>query len=303
MLCAKPFTLSAGFEVPCGKCMNCRVNRRRFWTGRILAEAAYQPMSSFWGLSYAPEFVPFVGTGRYADALTLRPEDLTNFIKRWRKAKPKAEPFRYFAVGEYGELGRPHYHIVAFGPRLDTLLEDRIRKAWSVYDRQSEKRTLLGRVSVSELIPERAAYCAGYTIKKMTGHGDSRLLDGQHPEFFRVSRRPPLGHMLFEDIARSTFTRSGSIKLSMEQDVPKEFRQAGARYPLGRYWVSKLREVLDVPTPEYIAPSERYPDYAERFKKAQAKERQLQRKYASKTGARRDPTRAKARITREDVIS
>ena len=270
--------------------MNCRVNRRRFWTGRILAEAAYQPMSSFWGLTYAPEFVPTVGSGPYADALTLKPSDLTNFLKRWRRHKPEDEEFRFFAVGEYGELGRPHWHIVAFGPRIDSALEDRIRKAWSVWDQKCEKHTLLGRVSVSELIPERAAYCAGYTIKKLTKANDNRLLQGQHPELFRVSRRPPLGYKLFEDIGHTAHTRNGSWKLAVEGDVQKEFRHQGARYPLGRYWVQKLREVLDVPTPEYKDPRDLDPNYEVRLEAAKAKERKLQRRYARQTGYQRPPT-------------
>ena len=274
--------------VPCQRCMNCRVNRRRFWTGRILAEAQYQPMSSFWGLTYAPEHVPTVGSGPYADALTLKPADLTNFIKRWRKLKPEHETFRYFAVGEYGELGRPHYHVVAFGPRVDLSLEDRIRKAWSVLDEQGERR-VLGRVSVSELIPERAAYCAGYTIKKLTKRDDNRLLDGQLPEFFRVSRRPPLGYLLFHDIARSVHTRSGSIKLALEGDVPKEFRASQNRYPLGRYWIQKLREVLDVEAPPYRSPEDLDPTYPERLERAKAQNNRLTKKYLRVTGTQKPP--------------
>ena len=296
MLCAKPITLSAGYEVPCGQCMNCRINKKRFWVGRILAEAAYTENATFWGLTYAEENVPTVGFGPYADALTLRPKDLTDFIKRWRKMRPvvatKTDPltnrkspvygesFRYFAVGEYGDLGRPHYHVIAFGPALSFDLEDRVKSVWQK-----------GRVSVSELVPERAAYCAGYTIKKMTKHGDNRLLEGQFPEFFRVSRKPPLGHRLFEDITEATFSRSGSIALVNQGDVAKEFRLENRRYPLGRYWVQKLREVLDVPTPPYIPPSQTDPDYSERVAEAKRKEAKAHRRFAASSPYARTPGR------------
>lgn len=270
MLCASPVELSEGFSVPCGNCPNCRINRKRFWTGRMIAEASYCPASSFWGLTYAPETVPIVQSGPFAGAMTLDPRDLTNFIKRWRRLKPKDESFRYFAVGEYGDEGhRPHYHLVAFGPRLDVALEDRIRRAWSYVDAQGTRR-VIGRVSVSEFRPERAAYCAGYTIKKLTKPNDYRLLDGQHPEFFRVSRQPPLGHRLMEDIGRSCYTRSGSYLLAETGDVPHEFRIEKKRYPIGRYWIEKLREMLDVEKPQAKTNAERYPDYPERLARAKA---------------------------------
>ena len=271
MLCANPTKLTGGLEVPCGRCMNCRVNRQRFWTGRILAEAAYQPHSTFWTLTYDEDTVPRIEEGPYRGALTLRSADLRNFIKRWRKLKPANETFRYFAVGEYGDMfQRPHYHLVAFGPVLNLELESRVARIWGN-----------GRISVSELVPERAAYCAGYTIKKMTKSDDYRLFEGQEPEFYRVSRKPPLGHDLMVDIARTAHSKSGAFLIARNEDVPKEFRIGGRRFAIGRYWVRKLREVIgDVPQEANlgkIKAEQATPEYRERLAKAKEKEEKIYR--------------------------
>ena len=283
MICGYPITLSNGLDVPCGKCMCCKVNRKRFWTGRLLAEMMFEPQSTFWTLTYAPETVPTVRSGKYAGALTLCPKDLQDGLKRWRAAAPRGERFRYFAVGEYGDIGteRPHYHVAAFGPRIDLSIEDRVNKMWSFVGKDGERQTV-GRVTVSPLIPERCAYLAGYTVKKMTSKNDDRLLPGQHPEFTRMSRKPPLGAKLFQSIADTHFGERGSYILSLTGDVQKEFRANNRRYPLGRYWVNKLREYLDVPTPPPLTNEERFPDYEATLAKARGQAQKAYRRELSR---------------------
>ena len=309
MLCAFPIELRAGLHVPCNQCMNCRINRRRLWTGRMLAEAAFEPNASFWTLTYADEYVPVVSSGPFAGSLTLSPRDLTLFLKRYRKQNPQ-ESLRYFAVGEYGEEGtfRPHLHVVAYGPRLDVGLLERVGKAWS------QEGELMGRVTAEPLLPQRAAYCAGYSVKKMTGVEDHRLLPGQVPEFVRMSRKPPLGHRLINRLCGQSFwesepnwaqpvvyTRSGAIKMASEGDVPKEFRYQGTRYPIGRYWISKMREVLDVEPKKQSAADE--PDYEERLAKAKEKEAQLRRRFRDKTrGPRSGLSSAQEACLRAEII-
>lgn len=277
MLCGNPTLLQGGLQVPCGRCYNCRINRQRFWTGRILAESVFQPHCSFWTLTYDDEHVPFVDGDEFHDVLNLSPRDLQLFIKRWRKFKPEDEEFRYFAVGEYGDrFGRPHYHLVAFGPPVNLELETRVKETWGK-----------GRISVSELNRPRAAYCAAYTLKKMTKTDDSRLVPGQQPEFFRCSRKPALGARLMEHIAAATFTRSGSYLVAATEDVPKEFRLEGRRYSIGRYWINKLREVCDAPEKanlEKIKAEQARPEYKERISKAKATEKRLFILHSRKTG-------------------
>ena len=282
MLCGYPVSLSGGTVVACGQCMNCRVNRKRFWVGRILAEAIFHPQaSSFWTLTYAEECVPTVGSGMFADAYTLRAKALANFFKRWRVRKPAKEVFRYFAVGEYGDKkGRPHYHVCAFGPRLDITLEDRVSSCWSsVLDGDPP------RVEVAELLPERAAYCAGYTVKKLRKddvEGRDGLLPGQEDEFFRVSRKPPLGAAFISHMADAHFTLPAARAMAMSGDVLKEFRVGNRRYPIGRYWVQWLRSQLNVPTPPAEDPYERYEDYDERVEAAKGRAQKLFRQYRAR---------------------
>ncbi len=121
MLCRNPFT--RGMQAfPCGRCMPCLFNRRRLWTHRMMLEALCHADSCFLTLTYQDENLPLSTNGRSS----LAPEDLRNFLKRIRSAlvaSPEIrfggqKKIRFYAVGEYGEVGeRPHYHMALYGVR------------------------------------------------------------------------------------------------------------------------------------------------------------------------------------------
>ena len=61
MYCIQPITIQVpvkGFkafqdlEVPCGKCIGCRIAKRKEWSLRMLHELTYHPQSSFITLTY-----------------------------------------------------------------------------------------------------------------------------------------------------------------------------------------------------------------------------------------------------------
>lgn len=95
-----------------------------------------------------------------------------------------------------------------------------------------------GNIFAGELTPASAAYVCGYVVKKMTGSGDSRLLDGQHPEFARMSLRPGIGCGITDEIASSLLANEFD-----GDDVPNVVRncQTGSMLPLGRYLRQQLR--------------------------------------------------------------
>lgn len=108
MQCTKPvFLAREGLNVPCGKCMACRIARSREWTTRLIHELSYWDKASFVTLTYDNEHLPS------DNSLSVRHWQL--FMKRLRK---QVEPLKikYFASGEYGDkFGRPHYHAIIFG--------------------------------------------------------------------------------------------------------------------------------------------------------------------------------------------
>lgn len=169
----------------------------------------------------------------YAEAPPeLKPADLRNFMKRLRKLVPSV---RYFACGEYGsEKGRPHYHLILFG--LSWLHKSTIEKAWSLKDKP------IGRVNIGTVTPHSAGYVTGYLGKGWT-FKECKKLDGRHPEFARMSKKPGLGADALKEIERALSTEVGAAGVQARGDVPCVFRVAGKEYPMGTYLVRKLREL------------------------------------------------------------
>lgn len=184
---------------------------------RQFLESLCHEENCFVTLTYAPEHVP---PGR-----NVVPRDLQLFLKRLRTSIHPIR-FRYFAVGEYGDLsGRPHYHLSAFG--LGQHMGPIIDKAWG-----------LGHTLTAEFNSQTAQYVAGYTIKKMTSFGDHRL-DGRHPEFARQSRRPGLGADAMSVIAQA-------LEGASFDDAPSMIQVGSRKVALGRYLLSKLRAHLQI---------------------------------------------------------
>lgn len=177
--------------------------------------------NAFLTLTYADDKLPKTGT--------LRPDDLRLWLYRFRNAAPR--PFRYFAVGEYGELfGRPHYHLVIFG--LSPAECEAISSTWSA-----------GFFQAKALIPERAQYIAGYVVKKLTKPDNPRL-KGKHPEFMRSSRMGVggIGATYMPNVSK-VFLTNEYIREEIHEagDVPSVLKHSGRLLPLGRYLRNRLR--------------------------------------------------------------
>lgn len=221
MLCRKPYS-SRGASFGCGQCMHCRYNRRRLWAHRIILEAVVHPTASFLTLTYDTEHVPHDGS--------LRPRDLTLFLKRLRKRLDRN--IRYFAVGEYGdESWRPHFHLALFG--IDHEAYEAVNDAWG-----------MGFIYFGDLTWESAGYIAGYVTKKMTAKDDARL-QGKYPEFARMSLRPGIGALSVVQVAEALQNKHGWDSILRTNDVPVSLRHGRKDMPLGRYLRMKMREALE----------------------------------------------------------
>lgn len=177
MLCKNPYTfpagnknnVPAGFTVPCGDCVPCRVNRARFWIVRCYFEAMDWPQTLFITLTYSDDNLPSDGK--------LSTRDVQLFFKRYRKAIAPRK-IRYFCAGEYGpKNNRPHYHAIIFNGGIS---DDKIiESSWG-----------LGFVQVRPLSDiNSVGYTCKYNLKSRRVRQDNEL----YPRLY-VSRRPGIGH-------------------------------------------------------------------------------------------------------------
>lgn len=157
MQCTKPVRIRKnlspslypdGLMVPCGKCLQCRVAKRKEWKLRMVHEMSQWDDSAFITLTYANEHLPVNGS--------LVKQDLQKYFKRLRKdIHPRK--IKYFACGEYGDINqRPHYHAIIFGlaPKHSLTLKSN----WH-----------FGSTDVGTVTPESIQYVAQYIDKKFTG--------------------------------------------------------------------------------------------------------------------------------------
>lgn len=217
-------------EVPCGRCIGCRLERSREWAVRLVHEARCYPEEQchFLTLTYAQE--PEHGT--------LVKKHFQDFMKRLRK-KNKGK-IRFFHCGEYGQvclncgksnpihhpnhknhngcaswsptIGRPHYHAIIYGLEIDDLEIHRVNHLGDIiYKSQKIEDTWThGFITVGKVTFESCAYVARYITKKINGKqaeghymkplevnpetGEITKSVQIQPEYITMSRRPGIGH-------------------------------------------------------------------------------------------------------------
>ena len=153
MSCAHPFTIktkkwnySTGefwSYVPCGYCLNCRVDKQNQLTHRCEEELINYKCGAFVTLTYDDFHITDKLRNDKNGKLvaTLSRDDLKHYMYRLRSNIKNRLPdtllsnhhFKFLAVGEYGGDGqifdRPHIHLLFFG--LDfALCKKEIEKAW-----------------------------------------------------------------------------------------------------------------------------------------------------------------------------
>lgn len=197
---------------------------------RILLEASMYEDNCFATLTYDPEHVPEGGT--------LVPKHLSAFMKALRKTQPS--PIRFFGVGEYGDTSqRPHYHVALFGfATCERGQSEPHRKICCRRCQLVRDVWKLGAIYLGRLEPHSASYVSGYVTKKLTSKDDERL-NGRHPEFARMSRRPGIGVEFMDEVASTLLQHDLENELI---DVPASLAHGARRLPLGKFLRGKLRE-------------------------------------------------------------
>lgn len=131
-------------EVPCGKCLHCRMTRVSEWVTRMICESLMYKHVYYVTLTYDSKVLeqrPDIAADTHAVVhsynkfhrpqlapLTLCKRHTQLFWKRLRKNNPDIT-FAYYLCGEYGhKYGRPHYHAVIWSD--DIITRDMILDAW-----------------------------------------------------------------------------------------------------------------------------------------------------------------------------
>ncbi|WNK14288.1 MAG: replication initiator protein [Microvirus sp.] len=183
-------------QIPCGKCIGCRLDRSTQWATRLQHEGQYYAQKCFITLTYDNEHLPSDGS--------IHVRDLQLFFKRLRAAlsgrgsgrwtPPLLLPrrLRYLACGEYGDqLLRPHYHAILFG--ID-FRED--RRLWGKSKNGQHERFVSprltkiwgnGRAELGSVTTSSTGYVARYTMKKVYGEAAAAHYNGREPEFLVCS--------------------------------------------------------------------------------------------------------------------
>lgn len=242
MQCTSKIELSDGSIVSCGQCTPCRVHKRREITGRLILESLTHDQCWFVTLTYDDENLPYaLSDSDGTPTPTLLRRHLTGHVRSIRKQLARGSyghaagtKARFFAVGEYGDISnRPHYHAIIFAESgFDPFSYE--SAGWSK-----------GFTQIAEFTPERAAYIAGYTVKKLNAAQESTL-DGRYPEFAKYPQRPALActQRSLERIASAYATPYGKLHLRVYGDIELSFRHGGKEYPLGRTVADNLRRYM-----------------------------------------------------------
>lgn len=243
MLCVSPVRLLKnvdftkypdGLLVPCGKCINCRIMKRKENAMRCLHELIDHEYSIFVTLTYTEENLPDYGS--------LKKTHLQKFLKRVRKQLSLYDrKIRYFACGEYGDkTQRPHYHLIIFGMSLDEFDKSIIRDSWPYCDwRALERWPDSNPWGVAE--HDSIRYVAQYIDKKLTGE----LADAE----YTLMGREPVFKLQSLGIGRGYIQRN-SDRLKENKCITVR----GVKHAIPRYYLKKLG----------IPADELYSDYAQK---------------------------------------
>ena len=202
-------------NVPCGKCLNCRIKKRSEWTLRMIHELKYHDKASFITLTYDDDHMN--------SDYSLRKKDIQDFFKRFRK-RLKSQKIRYFYSGEYGKLSlRPHYHAILFGHGLEFFDCQLIKDSWTFCD----WKMLDDRKSFGYVTRDSIQYVASYIHDKLYDYERYYMYDQTNREnpFHECSKG--LGRQYCDDNAD-------------ELREKKYVTLNGVKYSLPRYYFNRL---------------------------------------------------------------
>jgi len=262
-------TLHYGCEMnlPCGRCVGCRLDRSRQWAIRCMHEAQLHQDNDYITLTYNTESLP--------DHRSLKKNHFQRFMKRLRRQLVDKK-VRYYMCGEYGEaLGRPHYHALLFGYTFPDKKLHKVLRGNPLYVSEMLDRTWgLGHCYIGAVTFKSAAYVARYIMKKQTGDAAERhytRVDEETgevhpiiPEYNAMSLRPGIGADWFEEYYPDVFPDDFVVMDGKQHKTPRYYdklykRREGedALLLVKDRREAAMRARMDEQTPERLAVREK----------------------------------------------
>lgn len=246
--------------VPCGRCIECKLNYSRQWATDCILEKQYYDENECWflTLTYKDEYLPqaqfTTDQGEVFKGISLRKKDLQDFWKRLRKKYTKNK-IKYLAVGEYGKsTSRPHYHAIVYGLNLDTkklkFLENNENGDALWTHPEIEQIWGKGNIVLGQVTWKSIAYVARYTLKKQRDRDvalDQKY--GRIPPFICIS----------QGIAKRYYEEHQ--KKLVDEDA---FTLPNGQYPLTKRFMRNLKEKDEE---IYTTLAEKHKIYAEQNQK------------------------------------
>lgn len=243
-------------EIPCGRCIGCRLDHANMWATRIVEETKKWKHAIFVTLTYAEHKLRQDGTPTLPRTKegypTLSKRDVQLFLKRLRKQEkgieawenPKTHkieyPIRYFYCGEYGQKNtkRSHYHMIIWNwtPNDLKYYKNSDGSNEALYtSKKLEKLWGLGFCPIGNVTYESACYVARYVQKKAgipakkreyedytdeNGNMKSKIKKeiGPIPEFICMSRGVGIGRTAW-DTDKEKFKRNNGIPTKTKETI------------------------------------------------------------------------------------
>lgn len=214
---------SVSFQLPCGKCLECRAEYARSWAVRCVHESTMHDDNCFITLTYDDDHLPLGGRLDY--------RDWQLFAKRLRRALPSDQLISTIQAGEYGEKNkRPHWHACIFGWKPEDMeyrrTSDRGDKLYTsqiLEDLWGKNDPEACPTEVGAVTFESAGYVCQYALKKLQ-HG----LDGSHDfnPIFRQSSKRAIGRSFIERYWADVF-HTGAIILEdgTQTTIPRYYEK------------------------------------------------------------------------------
>lgn len=254
--------LNEFIQIPCGKCIGCRIDYKRSWADRLTYHSIGKEENSYFiTLTYDDDHLEDLEHSVNYDLYSLNFEHMTDFIKKLRN-KFRDVNIDYYYSGEYGDsLFRPHFHLMVFNLPLDDLefwkldtqkapvyTSDTIHKLWQK-----------GICSISKFAWLNAAYTAGYVEKKRDGRANCEYtVVGLTPEGCRMSRRPGIAYEYYLDHYHDIWKNNGlnvfrDVNSSGKLGIPRYFRKLAVDKGIGLddflSWQKDLNNLSNVLNP------------------------------------------------------
>lgn len=224
---------TATLQLPCGRCIGCRLEYSRQWAVRCLHEAQMHKDNSYLTLTFDDEHLP--------RDMSLHYDVFQKFLKRLRK-RYGDKKIRFYMCGEYGEeFQRPHFHCILFGHDFaDKVIHSRTSSGFRLYvSAELSKLWPFGFSTIGDVTFESAAYVARYVMKKVTGDAAEehyRYLDPETgelfdrtPEFCHMSLKPGIGADWADKYQSDIFPHGFVVARGQKMQPPKYYEKRFAK--------------------------------------------------------------------------